>query len=253
MHFMFIVPTLMIDGIDYFLVASVRCTLCSLCLQNSVCGWSVSRCICAMHFMFIVPLAGTGLLQPSTRCICAMHFMFIVPWYPQRPFVVTHVASVRCTLCSLCRRIATSDQPVLALHLCDALYVHCAPYLRRWDNAFLEVASVRCTLCSLCQSAVLASTIGICCICAMHFMFIVPTLAALLAASLRLVASVRCTLCSLCPIRFQRMTLLTRCCICAMHFMFIVPKERDGKGCALLGCICAMHFMFIVPLDFVRL
>ena len=62
----------------------------------------------------------------SEGCICAMHFMFIVPWITQQRW------------------------NGIQLHLCDALYVHCAADLR-------------------CRAAHAIS-----CICAMHFMFIVP-------------------------------------------------------------------------------
>ena len=85
------------------LVASVRCTLGSLCHRRRREFATNGSCICAMHFMFIVPAAS---------------------------------------------RLATLNPS--ALHLCDALYVHCA-----WAPG-----RDRCAVRS--------------CSCAMHFMYIVP-------------------------------------------------------------------------------
>jgi len=103
-----------------------------------------------------------------------MHFMFIVPWITQQRW------------------------NGIQLHLCDALYVHCAADLR-------------------CRAAHAIS-----CICAMHFMFIVPR-----SMGSELTSSSGC--------------------ICAMHFMFIVPRSMGSELTSSSGCICAMHFMFIVP------
>ncbi len=104
MHFMFIVPMEQISFALIATVASVRCTLCSLCLSTfRIHLWSK--------------------LVASVRCtLCSL-----CQRLNRHKLPVGGVASVRCTLCSLCHGNALYWWNGRAmLHLCDALYVHCA-------------------------------------------------------------------------------------------------------------------------------
>ena len=160
--------------------------------------------LCDALYVHCAPETVRHKLLPIS-CICAMHFMFIVPATLHVLHTDHQVASVRCTLCSLCRSLWSAALSTIKLHLCDALYVHCATW-----------RSVPC-------DAILR------CICAMHFMFIVPIDALDLSGEL-VVASVRCTLCSLCLGFFAqlaesvlvasvRCTLCSLCLALSMKFM----------------------------------
>lgn len=124
MHCLFIVPAMINDSHKLTSVASVRCTLCSLCRSDPIVshnGEQVASARCTFgagggtaRMAFQSPskecTSNNALFQypqiythpHTTCCICPMHSWFIVPSQEE----------------GICYK--------WQLHLCDALYVHCA-------------------------------------------------------------------------------------------------------------------------------
>ena len=229
--------------------------------------WSfgqTSSCIYPMHCWFSVPHLGDTLCFTSYGCICPMHCKFSVPRACQAFYNGRQVASIRCTLCSLCRCDKLNLTGTDELHLCDALYVHCAA-----KHTFEHCIQEGCIYPMHCRSILpdclknsVPNSPG--CICAMHSFVHCARNQLRLSAAEVLVASVQCTVGSFCH-SFQGMSYAARGCIYPTHFLFIVPgigsfsladplvaSVRCTLGSLFLnkipyaslnqGCICAMHF-----------
>ena len=166
MHSLFIVPRSENRSTYRGHVASVRCTVGLLYLNTNASPSATPSCICSMHFWYRmgVPKRDSNLPQknipqttPSSNTRNSIRILTPLvaparctpgsvcrPTLPP-PTTYSNVASVRCTVCSLCRLNRIILSTFCELHLCDALLVHCA--IEREDLFLLSiVASVRCTL-----------------------------------------------------------------------------------------------------------
>ena len=246
MHCWFCGPDLYADEENPQKVASVRCTLGSVCLKT-ICVWLWDN-----------------------SCICPMHCLFIVPAMINDSHKLTSVASVRCTLCSLCLDLSLlhhclprrcicpmhslfivpqyhfgTRSGLQPLHLCDALFVHCA---------LVCLPLPICIPCCICSMHCLFivprrprrdGCFLPCCICSMHCLFIVPGRVSGCGAGYG-VASVRCTVCSLCqqPPRRSSTSLVLH--LFDALFVHCAAEEAERNGELDWSCICSMHCWFSV-------